>query len=101
MQSNIVEKEGAYRVQHVLEDDDYCGYCNLILTPEISVVFDVVSNDYEDTKVYCKNCARIFLKDINMRICEGNGIPVCHACGKPKKKECKCNIDYNLRKKLK
>ena len=100
VKTDIVETEGAYRVQHTL-DNDYCGYCNIILTPEISVVFDVCSNDYEDTKVYCKPCARIFLKDINMRICEGNGIRVCYVCGLPKKKGCKCKFDTKLKKQMK
>ena len=101
MQSNIVKKEGEYKVEHVLDDDDFCGYCNITLSTDNSVVFDVCSNEYEATKVYCKACASIFLKDINIKICEGNGIKVCHACGKPKNNECRCKIDYNLRKKLK
>ena len=101
MKSNIVEKEGEYKVEHVLDDDEYCGYCNIAVDEKNSVVFDVCSNDYEATNVYCKACASIFLKDINIKICESWEIPVCHACGKPKKNECKCKIDYNLRKKLK
>mgnify|MGYP000084728980 FL=1 len=101
MQSNIVKKEGEYKVEHVLDDDDFCGWCQITVNEKNSVVFDVCSNDFEDTKVYCKACASIFLKDFNIKICESWSIPVCHACGKPKKKECKCSIGYNLRKKLK
>ena len=101
MDTTIVEKNGEYKVQHELSEDDFCGWCKITVNEKNSVVFDVCSNDYEATNVYCKACASIFLKDINIKICESWEIPVCHACGKPRKKDCKCNISYNLRKKLK
>jgi len=47
MESNIVMSKGEYRIQHEIDEDDQCLYCNMNLTEENAVVFDVSSNDYQ------------------------------------------------------
>ena len=102
MESNIVMSKGEYKIEINLDDDDQCLYCNLMLTEENTVVFDVFSqNDYQDTKAFCKPCGSILLKQMNITIADGNGIRVCHNCGLPKKKECKCKFDTKRKQKWK
>ena len=104
MKSNIVqESKGNWHVQYELEDYELCLYCNCMLTNDNTCVLEITSNEYEDTKPFCKPCTAILLRDMNIKIAQGNGIAVCFSCGIPKY-SCKCNskkIDYNIRKKLK
>ena len=106
MESNIVMSKGKYTIEHTLNDDQ-CFYCNMNLTTENTVVFDLCSNDYEDTKLFCKPCTTILLKQMNITICDGNGIKVCHNCGLPlgdkktKKRECICKFDTKKKQKWK
>lgn len=101
MESNIVMSKGEYRIQHEIDEDDQCLYCNMNLTEKNAVVFDVSSNDYQDTKAFCKPCMTILLKQMNITVCDGNGIKVCHNCGLPKKKECICKFDTKKKQKWK
>ena len=93
--------KGEYSIQHELDDDDQCLYCNMLLTEENAVVFDVSANDYQDTKAFCKPCMTILLKQMNITVCDGNGIPVCHNCGLPLKRECTCKFDTKKKQKWK
>ena len=101
MESNIVMSKGEYKIEIALDDDDQCLYCNLMLTEENAVVLDLCSNDYVDTKLFCKPCCSLLLKQMNITIADGNGIQVCHGCGLPKKKECKCKFDTKRKQKWK
>jgi hypothetical protein len=104
MDSDIIEKDGNYSILHTLDENDFCLYCNNQLTEQNEAIFEIISDDYSDIKIYCKPCAAIFLRDMNLRVAEENGLKgICFTCGTPNK-ECKCNaktIDYKLRKKLK
>ena len=102
LKSDIVEESGVYRVQHQLDDDELCLYCNCVLTPENTCVFEITSNDYEDSKPFCKICATVLLQDMNRTIADSNGIELCFNCAVPHKM-CKCSakkIDRKLRRKM-
>jgi len=96
-----VNSKNELHLEHEIEDDDFCNYCNLKLTGQNSVVFNFCSNDYDHTITYCKPCGLILTTDMNIKTGEANGIFVCHLCGLPKKKECKCKFDTKRKQKWK
>ena len=104
MESEIIKVDGKQILEHrVLDGVDFCPYCNNQLTEQNVVVFDITSDEFVDTKAYCKICASQFLRQINLKVAEANDVVVCFTCANPKK-ECRCNakkIDYKLRKTLK
>lgn len=102
LKSDIVEESGVYRVQHQLDDEEQCLYCHCLLTPENACVLEITSNDYEDSKAFCKICTTVLLRNMNKTIADGNGIEVCFNCAVPHK-YCKCSakkIDRKLRRKM-
>ena len=102
LKSDIVEIDGKYHIEYELSDDEQCLYCHCVLTPENTCVFDVTSNDYEDSKPFCKICTTALLRDMNRTIADGTGIELCFNCAVPHK-YCKCSakkIDRKLRRKM-
>ena len=96
-----INSKNQVHLQHEIEDDD-CNYCNVQLTGENSVVFNMCSNEKDMTILYCKPCAASFMLYMNLKTGDANNIPVCVICGNPNPCKCKAKkINYNLRKKLK
>jgi len=77
-----------------LDQDDYCSFCQVILTSKNSAILSVSANDFDENKAYCKACLSQLIGHINKITAESQGLEehLCKFCNYAKKKNCKCGV---------